>query len=184
MKKEFTKEYIIKNRGCYGLSEVKKLPFINNEPITIVDIFNNIPISDFVWFLSFNCELNAEQKFNISIALIKKLQKQIIKERTYTFSRFIDCDEIIQMLRFGMDTSTQHFHESLKQVSKLYFKSKDLSIEDWFYDALQNLLKALLYRTKSIFYNDCLQAVSRSFARNQETRFSFLNTILDTTSNP
>ena len=41
MKKNWTKQEIIDNKGCYSTEEVNNLSFINNETITLIDILNS-----------------------------------------------------------------------------------------------------------------------------------------------
>lgn len=62
MKKTFTKEYILKNKGCYDLKQVNKLSFINNSIIHIDDILNSeMSLKDKAWFLRNKCELTGRQ---------------------------------------------------------------------------------------------------------------------------
>lgn len=52
MNLEFTKDYILKNKGCYEESQVLQLSFINQSVITIEDILNSeIPFKDKIWFI-------------------------------------------------------------------------------------------------------------------------------------
>ena len=67
MKKTFTKQYLIDNRGCYELSQVEALLCINNESITLNDLFNELPIKDFFWWLIRKCDLTESQKISFAV---------------------------------------------------------------------------------------------------------------------
>ena len=62
MKKTFTKDYIIQNKGCYDLEQVEKIKCINDKKITLKQLFNDLPIKDFSWFLVRKCELTTLEK--------------------------------------------------------------------------------------------------------------------------
>lgn len=55
MKKEFTKDYIINNRGCYSVKQVQELSFINKEQITINDLIEHLSVSELCWFVINKC---------------------------------------------------------------------------------------------------------------------------------
>lgn len=58
MKKTFTKDYIIRHKGCYDLEQVEKLSFIEKKRITIYTILNSeINFSDKTWFLFNKCDM-------------------------------------------------------------------------------------------------------------------------------
>lgn len=58
MKKVFTKEFIMKNRGCYSIDKANTLSFINKKVITIYDIaYSEISVGDLLWFLYANCSV-------------------------------------------------------------------------------------------------------------------------------
>jgi len=62
MKKTFTKDYILKEKGCYTTEEVLALSFIDNKKITLKNLFDGLPIKDFSWFFVRKCELTLTQK--------------------------------------------------------------------------------------------------------------------------
>jgi len=62
MKKTFTKDYIIQNKGCYDLEQVEKIKCINDKKITLKQLFNDLSIKDFSWFLVRKCELTTLEK--------------------------------------------------------------------------------------------------------------------------
>ena len=67
MKKTFTKQYLIDNRGCYELSKVEALICINNESITLEALFDELTIRDFCWWLLKKCDLTKSQKDSFSV---------------------------------------------------------------------------------------------------------------------
>ena len=70
MKKLFTKEDILSNKGCYSKEQVLNLSFINNSEISLVDIMNSeIPIKDKRWFLYNKSDLTLDQKKLLSLKL-------------------------------------------------------------------------------------------------------------------
>ena len=70
MLKEFTKEYIRANKGCYTLEEVNELSFINKDNITLIDILNSeISIKDKRCFLFNKCELSLNDKKYLALKM-------------------------------------------------------------------------------------------------------------------
>ena len=70
MKKEFTKQEIIDNKGCYDLQQVEKLSFINKDNITLIDILNSeISIKDKRWFLFNKCQLSLNNKKELALEM-------------------------------------------------------------------------------------------------------------------
>ena len=67
MKKVFTKDYILENRGCYSKSEVEELKCINSKTITLKQLFRDLPIKDFTWWLAKKCDLTLTQKRQLAI---------------------------------------------------------------------------------------------------------------------
>ena len=51
MKKEFTREEMIANKGCYSLEQLNQCSFMQNEEISLFDILDSeIPLKDKFWF--------------------------------------------------------------------------------------------------------------------------------------
>ena len=70
MKKEWTKQEIIANKGCYSIEEVEALSFINKDNITLLDILNSeISIKDKRWFLFNRCELTLDNKKELALKM-------------------------------------------------------------------------------------------------------------------
>ena len=70
MKHEFTKQEILSNRGCYERNEVENLSFINNEPISLIDIVKSeIPLKDKFWFVIRKCDLTNIEKVIIAVSV-------------------------------------------------------------------------------------------------------------------
>jgi len=68
MKKEFTKEFILSERGCYSREQVNALSFINNEIITLKDMLTSeLPLKDKFWWLCKKCELTKDENVLIAI---------------------------------------------------------------------------------------------------------------------
>ena len=73
MKTEFTKDYILENRIYYTIEEMEKLPFINNESITLQDLFESLTTEHFLWFLTRKCELTALEKEKLALHCAKEV---------------------------------------------------------------------------------------------------------------
>jgi hypothetical protein len=72
MKKEFTKEFILSERGCYSRDQVNALSFINNETITLKDMLTSeLPLKDKFWWLCKKCELTKDENVLIAIKCAK-----------------------------------------------------------------------------------------------------------------
>ena len=62
MRKEFTKEFMTSNRGCYSREKMLNVKCVESENITLENLFNDLPTKDFVWFFVRKCELTLIQK--------------------------------------------------------------------------------------------------------------------------
>ncbi len=72
MKKEFTKEYILLEKGCYSRGKVEELSFINKEIITLKDMLTSeLPLKDKFWWLCRKCELTQDENVLIAIKCAK-----------------------------------------------------------------------------------------------------------------
>ncbi len=73
MKRTFTKEYMLSNRGCYSRDSMLSTPFIKNEIITLKNLFDGLPINDFTWFFVRKCDLTLSQKKEIALHCAKQV---------------------------------------------------------------------------------------------------------------
>ena len=70
MKKQFTKQSILDNRGCYSPEQVEKLSFINKDNISIHDIINSeIKLNDKFWFVRNKTNLTLDNKKQLTLIL-------------------------------------------------------------------------------------------------------------------
>ena len=106
MKKTFTKQYIIDNKGCYHLEQVEKLPFINNKSITITTLLNGLPVKDFNWFLIRKCELTISQKKNITLMYAETVLP-IYEEKHPEDKRVRECIQGIKDFNNGKTTKEE-----------------------------------------------------------------------------
>lgn len=90
MKKSFTKQYIIDNKGCYSIEQVEVLKCINNKKITLKQLFGDLPIKDFSWFLVKKCDLTTSQKQLFALHCAKQVLTIYEKEHPKD-SRVRDC---------------------------------------------------------------------------------------------
>lgn len=68
MKREFTPQYIRDNKGCYEMSQVNGLSFINKESISIEDMVNSeMPTKDKYWWVIKKCDITTRQKQDLAI---------------------------------------------------------------------------------------------------------------------
>ena len=62
MKRTFTKEYVMDNRGCYSTEQVEALKCLDSGSTTLHQLYKELPIKDFCWFLVKKCDLTTKQK--------------------------------------------------------------------------------------------------------------------------
>jgi len=68
MKKEYAREYLLENRGCYGFSKAEALSFMSKDVITLKDIVDSdLPRKDVVWHIMHNCFLTDYQKTYLAL---------------------------------------------------------------------------------------------------------------------
>ena len=103
MKKSFTKEYILENRGCYSTDQVLALPFSKSDKITINALFKVLPIKDFSWFLVRKCKLTLAEKRLFALHGAKQVLP-IFENKYPNDSRVRDCIEATE--RFLNDNET------------------------------------------------------------------------------
>ena len=80
MKTEFTKEYMTSNRGCYSRDEMLSVKCVKENNITLENLFNDLPIKDFCWFLIRKCDLTLEQKQRFALHCAKQVLPIFEKE--------------------------------------------------------------------------------------------------------
>ena len=103
MKKTFTKEYIIDNKGCYSLAEVEAIKCINDKRITLKNLFDNLPVKDFTWFLVRKCDLTLKQKRQFALHCAKQVLP--IFEKKYPEDKKVrECIEATQLYVDGKIT--------------------------------------------------------------------------------
>lgn len=107
MKKEFSKEYILKNMDCYKIKQVEALSFINQESIKIEDIINSeMSLRDKGWFLVRKCELTIKEKAELAYKLASVVLP-IFEAKRPGDNRVKECLEAIQQFNLGKITRYQ-----------------------------------------------------------------------------
>ena len=104
MKKKFTKEYLLNNRGCYKIEDIEKIPFKINK-ITIHKLFKYLPIKDFNWFLIKKCDLTTKEKQLFALHCAKQVLP-IYEEKYPGDKRVRECIETTQLFidgKIGVD---------------------------------------------------------------------------------
>ena len=71
MKTEFTKEFMTSNRGCYSREKMLNVKCVEDDNITLENLFNDLPINDFAWFFVRKCELTLIQKQRFALQCAK-----------------------------------------------------------------------------------------------------------------
>lgn len=100
MKKEFTKEYMTSNRGCYSREKMLNVKCVKEDNITLENLFNDLPIRDFCWFLVRKCELTLLEKRDFAIHCAKQVLP--IYEKQYpNDSRVRECIEATELFISG-----------------------------------------------------------------------------------
>ena len=92
MKRTFTKQEILSSRGCYERERVLKLPFIESKRITLKNLFDGLPIKDFIWFLVRKCDLTLKQKKQFALHCAKQVLP-IYEKRYPEDKRVRECIE-------------------------------------------------------------------------------------------
>jgi len=95
MKKTFTKEYILKNKGCYSTEQVENLKCIKNKVITLKQLFRDLPIKDFTWFLFKKCDLDLSQKRYFALHCAKEVES-IYNEKYPDDNNVSECIKAIE----------------------------------------------------------------------------------------
>ena len=90
MKKTFTKQYLLDNRGCYEVEDVEDIKCINNKVITLKQLFRDLPIKDFSWFLVRKCDLTLSEK-RLFVLHCAEQVLPIYEDRYPNDSRVRDC---------------------------------------------------------------------------------------------
>jgi hypothetical protein len=103
MKKSFTKEYILENKGCYSVDQVLELPFGKTDKITINGLFKALPIKDFSWFLVRKCELTLTEKRLFALHCAKQVLP-IFENKYPNDSRVRDCIDAAERYLNGNET--------------------------------------------------------------------------------
>ena len=103
MKKSFTKEYILENKGCYSRDQVLALPFGKTGKITIAGLFKALPIKDFSWFLVRKCELTLTEKRLFALHCAKQVLP-IFENKCPNDSRVRDCIDATERCLNGNET--------------------------------------------------------------------------------
>jgi hypothetical protein len=103
MKKSFTKEYILANKGCYSTDQVLALPFGKTDKITIKVLFKALPIKDFSWFLVRKCELTLTKKRLFALHCAKQVLP-IFENKYPNDSRVRDCIDATERYLNGNET--------------------------------------------------------------------------------
>jgi len=106
MKKTFTKEYIIENKGYYSETQVNELSFINQKRITLSTLVNNLPIKDFNWFLIKKCNLTIKQKKEVAL-LYAETVMPIYEEKYPNDDRVSKCIHGIKDFNNGKITKDE-----------------------------------------------------------------------------
>ena len=82
MRKEFTPDYILENKGCYEQHQVEALSFIKKGIISIDDIIDSeILLKDKYWWVIKKCDLTIRQKQDLAISCAEIVL--VIYEKNY-----------------------------------------------------------------------------------------------------
>ena len=106
MKTEFSKSYVLANKGCYEIEDVNVLPFDKEGNITAKTLFEVLPIKDFAWFLVNGCELTTKQKQLFALECAKWVLP-IYQKRYPNDTRVSDCINAIHLYLDGKMSSEE-----------------------------------------------------------------------------
>src|ERR1035437_3856556 len=119
MKKTFTKQGMIYNKGCYSLEELQNCSFMKEETITIEEIVNSeIPLKDKYWFTINKCDITTRQKQDIAISVAEivlviyetkqpnnKAPREAIQAAKDYLAGLIDRDTLLEKRRAAADAA-------------------------------------------------------------------------------
>ena len=101
MKNSFTKEEMIKGKGCYSLKQLMALPFMEKEKITLEDVLrSSISLHDKRWMVWNNCELSLKEKKKLALQLVWMVLP-IYEEKYPGDLRVRECLEAIESFNKG-----------------------------------------------------------------------------------
>ncbi len=103
IKKTFTKEYILSNKGCFKREQVLELPFIDNKRITLKNLYNGLDLNSFFWFMTRKCNLSREQLVSFAVHCAE-LVLPIYEKRYPGDSRVKDCIQATKDYQLGKIT--------------------------------------------------------------------------------
>ena len=103
MLKEFTKEFMTSNRGCYSREKMLNVKCVEDDNITLENLFNDLPIKDFCWFLVKKCELTLIEKQRFALHCATQVLPIFEKEHPKD-KRVRECIEAINLFLDGKIT--------------------------------------------------------------------------------
>lgn len=140
MLKEFDKEYIIHNKGCYSLEEIEELSFINKKSITINDILKSeIKVRDKGWFLATKCDLNNEQKRDLAYKVAYTVLP-IFETKNPNDKRVRECLEAIQLF-------------NNKKITKKQLMEKRFAAYDVYDDVRDDAALSAVHAADAVYYD-------------------------------
>jgi hypothetical protein len=100
MTREFTKEFMTSNRGCYSREKMLNVKCVKENNITLENLFNDLPIKDFCWFFVRKCELTTEQNQRFALHCAKQVLP--IFEKAYPKDKRVrECIEATELFLDG-----------------------------------------------------------------------------------
>ena len=107
MKNSFTKEEMIKGKGCYSLKQLMALPFMEKEKITLEDVLrSSISLHDKRWMVWNNCELSLKEKKKLALQLVWMVLP-IYEEKYPGDLRVRECLEALESFNKGSITEEE-----------------------------------------------------------------------------
>ena len=91
MKKVFTRDYILDNRGCYNKEQVEAV-LNGQDEITIYELLEKIPLEDFVWFVSHKTNVN-QQASRFYLVQLVEIVEPIYRKQYPDDDRVSKCIE-------------------------------------------------------------------------------------------
>ena len=123
MKKTFTSEYVMANRGCYDREQVKNLSFYSKKRIHIKDLFKSeLNTKDAYWFLFKKCDLTLKEKLSHCLELAE-IVLPICEKTSPDDKRLRDCICAVKdfnkgkISRSDLQTYTAHAYNAAYDAS-------------------------------------------------------------------
>lgn len=168
---EFTREFMTSNRGCYSREEMLEVKCVKDNNITLENLFNDLPIKDFCWFLVYKCKLTTEEIQRFALHCAKSVLH--IFEKEYPNDKKVrKCLEVSELYLDGKATI-----EELRIRRKGATVSYYAYTSGYAYSAATNAATNAAHAAASAAYNAAYNATRVAYAAYAASADNFKKTV-------